>query len=83
LLMVSVMDPNQFKFVPTAEGVTPNLDPSSLVSEIDIPQQVDMEVTLNTAAAAIGDTLENTVNSLLIGSFVFNFFVSVSMKQLL
>jgi hypothetical protein len=48
-----------------------------------IPQQIDVSIPINVAAVEVGEKLQWSLETMFVGSFIANFFVSVSMKKLM
>jgi hypothetical protein len=84
-ISVTILEENLFVFekvLVEGQEYEPIVDTAS-VAVIDVPKQVDMQDTFNVAAASISDSMSSTMDTLMIGSFVLNFVVSVSMKKIL
>lgn len=90
-LSLAVKDPSVFRFkrsslylssIKEDREVTPVLQ-GSYTAQIQIPRQADMNDTMTVAAIQVSERIEETMDTVMIGSFVTNVFVSVSMKQIL
>jgi hypothetical protein len=63
--------------------VEPKLLSITTNSTVEIPGQVDLSNRFNVVILAAGESIQDSMNGFLIGSFVFNAVISISMKKLL
>lgn len=76
---VSSLNPSTGEYI----EMTPELPTLKLNQSVLIPPMVDMISQINVVIKQTCDMAENSMNTIIIGSFVINFLISVSMKKLL